>query len=193
MIEEIVSEWEDALTTGRRSNLRLGELAYELEVTGNLQYATIVDALQKRGTSAPDKTTVSRYKRVHFFWRVNWQYPVEELERVGISKLALLASHIEENGGDPDELLEQAKRMTRTELNATLKGEAAQPEDKWPWTQEPGVKEAFTTGAERLYRTVGYDAHSLTPAFEFAALLLQGMSEEFLREAWAQAHGEGKE
>jgi hypothetical protein len=190
MTRDFRSEFRDAIRGQSRNTLKLGELAHELSLEPDSDYNQLRQLLiSEDGLDAPDESTVSRYRRVWKYWRVQAGIPSEELEARGVSKLYLLATHISEHGGDPREWLEATKGLSKRELEKSLKGETVESEN-WPWAQSKEIREEFEVGARRLYEAVAYEAHSLTPAFELAAEAFKRLPVESLRQLWAEAHGE---
>jgi hypothetical protein len=193
MTRDFRSEFRDAIRGRSRNTLKLGELAHELSLEPDSDYNQLRQLLiTEDGLDAPDESTISRYRTVHRYWRIQAGIPSEELEARGVSKLYLLATHIEEHGGDPREWLEATKGLSKRELQATLKGEQPEPEGaKWNVPKE--VTQAFAEEAQRFYPKVGHQSDNATPAMEYVTLLLREMSPDFHRQAWAQAHGEAEE
>jgi hypothetical protein len=182
------SEAREAIRSRSRAGLKLGEIVWALENEADGSWSDLRQLLiSEDGLDAPDESTVSRYRTVHRYWRVENQVPLAELEARGVSKLYLLATHIETNGGDPREWLEATKGLSKRELQATLKGEGES--EGWPWAQSKEIREAFEAGARRLYDVNGYEGHSLTPAFELAAEAFKRLPVESLRTLWRDAHG----
>lgn len=190
MTRDFRSEFREAIRGRSRNTLRLGELAHELSLEPDSDYNSLRQLLiSEDGVDAPDESTISRYRTVHRVWTIEAGIPSEELEARGVSKLYLLATHIEEHGGDPREWLEATKGLSKRELQATLKGE--QPESEgWPWPSDKQVKADFKAGAVRLYTVIGEpEREGLTPAVEFAGLLLRELPEATIRQLWQEAHG----
>lgn len=192
MSRDYRSEFREAIRGRSRNTLLLGELAFSLAGTPDGSYGQLREVLiAEDGVDAPDESTISRYRRVWEYWRVAHSVPLDQLEARGVSKLYLLATHCESTGANPLELLEATKGLSKRELEASLKGE--EPEGQgWPWKQERAIREAFETGARRLYAINDYAGFSLTPAFEFATVLLAELPEATLRQLWREAHGEGQ-
>jgi hypothetical protein len=187
------SEAREVIRSRSRAGLKLGEIVWALENEADGSWSDLRQLLiSEDGLDAPDESTISRYRTVHRVWRLQAGIPSEELEARGVSKLYLLAMHIEEHGGDPREWLEATKGLSKRELQATLKGEQPEPEGaKWNVPKE--VTQAFAEEAQRFYPKVGHQSDNATPAMEYVTLLLREMSSDFHRQAWAEAHGEAEE